>query len=359
MPVNLTSFPRELLNKVFENVDKADQVRLSVTCSQFRAAVAPFVFHTVNFTAGGPTSTAGSALLVVRKYGALIRELRAVVPSPVCTETDCWCRPVADEWAPTDTELAEDIADDQGRWLNPNTAVLLTADCAMLPGRPRLSPRFLADGDEDSHSTEIFERGEVGGNNIFDSRLAEKSNRRAGAMSEALVEGQFSQQKGAAESTGAFRALSIFNFAPPYGLDVFDGEPWRWFLGGIKDFELSLFGQGEWDHIIDLPVYRSFLKQLDHIFFRNLHAVERLSLETPVNGPMGFRVRGVGKQFLPFGNGFSQMPALRELKLVNVMVGPGLAERLRSDLTRDFFKALFKARVPIRKLHVDRTDSES
>ncbi|TLS29879.1 hypothetical protein PpBr36_03963 [Pyricularia pennisetigena] len=295
MIAKLTTLPRELLIKV-------------------RAAVAPFVFHTVTFTAGGPTSTAGSALLAVRKYGALIRELRAVVPFPNCTKEDCWCREDGvkkhkGQRIPTDDDLAEADADERGRWLSPDAATLLAGDRAMLPGRPRLTLCFLANVAKNRHSREIFELAEGGDENIFGSRLAEASNRRVGAVLEALAKGQYSQkQQGAAERNGAFTALRILNLAPPVDLDVFDSEPWRWFLGGINDFELSLWGQSERDFIMNLTSIGS--------------DVDLTSEEDE--------------------------PAAAEA-----------ANRGPVDSFADFFNALVRARVPISRLHVDRTDSKS
>ncbi|TLD21323.1 hypothetical protein PspLS_09322 [Pyricularia sp. CBS 133598] len=385
MAVSFITLPTELISKVLESLERVDHVSILCTCRQLQALAMPFVFQSVSFTAGGVENTAGRALLLVRKYGNLVKELRAKVPHPVCDDfwgcMGCrWGNNPERDFAPQKT-TADALLDKQNRWLSPDTVTLLAADRAMLPKRTRLVLCFSE--SLESHHGAFFDMGCRNLENPSEC-VVPRSDSRANAIFEAMVAGQTDRQDGAGR---AFNQLTVLNYAPSFDTRIVHGDAWRRFLGGIQDFELSLHG----DHCpIDTnPAYRGFLKQLEGIFFKYLPAVRRLRFEAHPWGPMGIRRDDHDEQLFPFE--LSDMPALQELELVNVVIGPGLTRRLTSGLRRgpytlkfisstvqsleatmypdrpypllhdsyaDFFDGLTDAKILIRSLHIDPTDCE-
>lgn len=329
MAASFVALPAEILENVLESLERVDHVNLLATCRQLQALVAPFVFQSVSFTAGGVKSTAGSALLAVRRYGILVRELRVKVAPPICADDDCITCKWAGIWdwglfMEPSQAIAESALEKQNRWLSPDAATLLAADRAMLPSRPRLVvefPRSLL-----THYG-AYHRPEQRNLQNPDECVVYRSGIRATAVFEALSRGQTNHDDGAGR---AFGRLSVLNFALQLDPGFSATDAWRRFLGGVEHLELTL--QGEVSPLDENPVYRELLEQLGGVFFKHLSAVQRLRFEAHEMGPMGTRSHDHDQQLFPFE--LSDMPALQELELANVVIGPGLTHRLLSGLRR-------------------------
>lgn len=389
MAASFVALPAEILENVMESLKRVDHVNLLATCRQLQALVAPLVFQSVSFTAGGVKSTAGSALLAVRRYGILVRELRVKVAPPICADDDCITCKWAGIWdwglfMEPSQAIAESALEKQNRWLSPDAATLLAAGRAMLPSRPRLVvefPRSLL-----THYG-AYHRPEQRNLQNPDECVVYRSGIRATAVFEALSTGQTNHDDGAGR---AFGRLSVLNFALQLDPGFYATDAWRRFLGGVEHLELTL--HGEVSPLDENPAYRELLEQLGGVFFQHLSAVQRLRFEAHEMGPMGIRSHDHDQQLFPFE--LSDMPALQELELANVVIGPGLTRRLVSGLRRgpctlkfsnatvqsleatmyppspgtpypllhdsyaEFFDALTDAKMLIRSLHVDPTDCE-
>ena len=78
--MSLTNLAAELLHEIVKQLDFQTQLRLSCTCSEFRAFLAPHIFKSVTFS--NNAKTADSALAAIEAYGQYTTELRLVVHIP-------------------------------------------------------------------------------------------------------------------------------------------------------------------------------------------------------------------------------------------------------------------------------------
>ncbi|KAL8408603.1 hypothetical protein RB594_007154 [Gaeumannomyces avenae] len=311
---SFSSLSTELLVAVFGALNPPDQARLSSACRRLRKVGLhqAFIFKSLSLT-WARTHVSDSALLVARKYGAMVRELTFFVDPPFYPDGGGDGR---DKTAPP---------------LPASFVALLTGrdeSGAALP-LPRLDRIVLE--FPSTFEVELKDGGKraygQGKCLYFDCYDHEAPVIRNNALVDAVMEA-LARRGDAAATTKPITSLKLANF-PPRECPSLSTDEWRRFLSRMQDFDLSLYGDGgEPNELFVTNNQVAYLNLKDRLGDLILNRL-----------PQARRLRFYGSQYAPLGAHFERTedlpwdpttaPLLQELELGYIFVGSELASLLQ------------------------------
>ncbi|KAL8403883.1 hypothetical protein RB594_008943 [Gaeumannomyces avenae] len=302
MAACFNQLPPELLLQIKELVGLRDQLQLSATCRDLRAAAVHQwgVFRSIRFSARR-AKTADSVLAVVKSYPGVVQKLKFVIDPAPCSRGHA---------NPTPTY--------EGPSLLPESALALLRGCSEPGDRQQLAPslRRLAVKFPDAHAfRRHLGRSDVSIYMTLDDNGAPEFARDNNTMVDQVL--------GALAHTthpvGGATRLALLNL-PPHRSPVFATHQWRRLLGRVRDLELSVFGEQRTFEMTSNgdADYRAVVAGLADGVFRHLAAVETLRFCGSVHAPLGYK-GGAPLPLVAVG-----MPRLRYLTLGNVCAGDQL-----------------------------------
>ncbi|KAL7946743.1 hypothetical protein V8C42DRAFT_318694 [Trichoderma barbatum] len=294
----LSALPQELTLQIFRLLEVGDKVRLSATCKQYRAQLAPEIFKIIRLT--NDERTARSALGVIEAYGEYTTRI----------EFTGHCGPKDEMTAPALTPAAAKIL--QGH-LTPNLSTV--------------SLKFNFNFDDDNE----WDRGHP---------AASASKMTSILLFECVESNAYIQER---EKIWQWRALMnetwralaanihirelILDELIPKRTSTFDTEEFRQFLSRLKFATFNIFGMdlgvGWGGSTNTMRGYCEFLYNLDTYFFHHMTGLKRLTIHA--SDPLGL----TGHHYIPLALSPEDLPLLESLKLERCFVSPELVSFIR------------------------------
>ncbi|KAL8362946.1 hypothetical protein RB601_008959 [Gaeumannomyces tritici] len=321
----LGKLPLELLLKIYSSLDLNDQVCFSSAARHLReiAIHQGHLFRAISVAIRDEVASI-SALVVAKRYGHLVRELRLVVGPPPCRGSDCDCGQ-----ASADDEGLED--DDSDDLTLPDMALTLIRisnpqDGTRFPGLEKLVIQFPDTVAFGPHHESLY----FGRNRHKDG--LERLSRANDHMVD-LVLGTLADPE---HPTPHVKALSILHL-PPVVISEIGRYELNLVLSRVDSFELSVFGE---ECILSQDNYRNFFNHFPSGIFDQLSSVKNLKFHGSPHAPLGIldsNYEGL-EQTPPLPDALARsvfhLPFLEELELSNVAVGQQL-ENLFYNYSRD------------------------
>ncbi|KAL8357236.1 hypothetical protein RB598_002191 [Gaeumannomyces tritici] len=306
----LGKLPLELLLKIYSSLDLNDQVRFSSAARHLReiAIHQGHLFRAISVAIRDEVASI-SALVVAKRYGHLVRELRLVVGPPPCRGSDCDCGQASAD----DEGLEDDDSDDPTL---PDMALTLIRisspqDGTRFPGLEKLVIQF--------PDTVAF-----------------------GPHHESLYFGRNRHKDGLERLPYRF---SIY--LPPVVISEIGRYELNLVLSRVDSFELSVFGE---ECILSQDNYRNFFNHFPSGIFDQLSSVKSLKFHGSPHAPLGIldsNYEGL-EQTPPLPDALARsvfhMPFLEKLELSNVAVGQQL-ENLFYNYSKDPRKKALSLRL--------------
>ncbi|PNP51312.1 hypothetical protein THARTR1_08069 [Trichoderma harzianum] len=300
---HLSALPQELTIQIFRLLEVSDKVRLSTTCRQYRAQLAPDIFKTIRFT--NNEAVARSVLGAIEAYGEYTTHI----------EFTPHCGPNDEITTPALTPAAAKVL--QGH-LTPNLSTF----------RLRFDFDFYDGEDWDADHPDA-----VMGKSIYIFQ---------GVETEEQVREREETWQWRALMNETWRALATNIYVRELILDelvlkrasAFLTEEFRQFLSRIEAATFQIFGRDNgagWTTITMWGVV-DFLQNLDTTFFHHMTGLKHLAIHA--EDPLGSQ----SNHHIPLSLMPDDLPLLESLKLTTCFVCPELASFINGH--RNVLKSL-------------------
>lgn len=293
----LSGLPQELTIQIFRLLEVGDKVRLSATCRQYRAQLAPEIFKTIRLT--NNERIAQSVLRAVEAYGEYTTRI----------EFTAHCRPHNEITTPA---------------LTPATTKVLQGH--ITPNLRTVSLKFDFD----------FDDGEEWDSEHPDAVMGMSIYIFEGVETEEQIREREETWQWRALMNETWRALAanihvrelIVDELIPKRTSAFQTEEFRQFLSRLETASFKIFGtdNGAGWKTNTVWGYVDFLEKMDTTFFHHMTGLKHLAIHAA--DPLGHQpVRTIQLSLMP-----DDLPLLESLKLTRCFVGPELASFIGGHL---------------------------